>query len=148
MKIFILAVILFSSSSHAFNWTRCQSSTPVDGSGGGAFEMTSTTVLNTMVQSSQVTSFWGDCSLLGEAVKVRKTFIAQNLPWLMRDMAKGSGEYLEAYASLHHCNEEGRSAFGREMKKRYFHINEQDFESVFRELEEGFTVLRSSCPLT
>ncbi len=90
--------------------------------------------------------------MVGEVEKVRRTFIAQNLNYLQQDMAKGSGEYLAAYAKLHECNEEGTNLFGRSMKQEYFEIEKLnvagDFESVFQVMERPFMNLKGHCPLT
>ncbi len=114
--------------------------------------MLSTTVSNVGVSSTQFLSSWGECSLVGEVEKVRKTFIAQNLNYLQQDMAKGSGEYLAAYARLHDCNEEGINLFGKSMKQKYFEIRKldeyQDFDSIFQEMERPFMNLKGHCPLT
>lgn len=114
--------------------------------------MLSTTVSNVGVSSSQFLSSWGECSMVGEVEKVRRTFIAQNLMYLQQDMAKGRGEYLSAYARLHECNEEGMSLFGRSMKEKYFEIEKlersQNFESIYLMMEGPFMKLKGHCPLT
>ncbi len=151
MKTFIFALLALSTSAHAFNWSRCNSASPVSG-GTGLIEMMSTTVSNVGVSSSQFLSSWGECSLVGEVEKVRKTFIAQNLNYLQQDMAKGSGEYLAAYARLHDCSEEGTALFGKTMKLKYFEIKEldarQDFDAIYQKMETPFVRLKGQCPLT
>lgn len=151
MKTLIFALLLISTSAHAFNWSRCNNASPVTG-GSGIIEMMSTTVSNVGVSSSQFLSSWGECSMVGEVEKVRKTFIAQNLNYLQQDMAKGNGEYLAAYARLHDCNQKGMALFGKSMKQKYFEIKKldefQDFDSIFRIMERPFIDLKGLCPLT
>lgn len=148
MKILIIALLVVSSSAHAFNWTRCQSSQPVSAQPRGIFDLSSTIVSNTAVSVTQGISSWGDCSLIGEVEKVRKTFISQNLQYLEQDISKGSGEYLAAYARLHGCTPEGVSKYGRKVKKDYFGIAGKDWETVFVKMEEPFKGLEQLCPLT
>lgn len=148
MKTIFIAALLISTSAHAFNWARCQNSQPVSGQAQGIFEVSSTIVSNSAVSVTQGISSWGDCSLLGEVGKVRRTFIAQNMKFLQQDISKGSGEYLEAYARLHDCTAEGVSQYGMKVKKEYFGIVGQDWETVFLKMEEPFKGLEQLCPLT
>lgn len=148
MKIIILAFAFISTSAQAFNWARCQNSQPVSGQASGIFEISSTIVSNSAVSVTQGISSWGDCSLLAETIKVRKTFIAQNLKYLEQDIAKGSGEYLTAYARLHDCTPEGVSQYGVKVKREYFGIAGKDWETVFMKMEEPFKGLEQLCPLT
>ncbi len=148
MKTFFILLVLLTTTAHAFNWSRCQNSQPVQGNASGIFELSSTAVSNTAVSVTQGISSWGDCSLLGEVKNVRRTFIAQNLKYLEQDIAKGSGEYLEAYARLHDCSPEGISQYGIRVKKEYFGIAGKDWETVLIKMEEPFKGIEQLCPLT
>jgi hypothetical protein len=145
MKILILASLLASINAFAFNWQRCSFSQPVSGQGGGLLQVSSTFVTNVGISSSQFMSSWGECSMVGEIQNVRRTFIAQNLPYLMQDIAKGSGEYLSAYARLHDCNTAGNSQYGRVMKQQYAELTQLDFEGIFLLMEAPFTEMKSVC---
>ncbi len=149
MKILILLSLLVSSQAYAFNWQRCSFSQPVSGQGGGILEVMSTIVSNVGISSSQFLSSWGDCSMVGAVDKVKKTFIAQNLKYLKQDMAKGTGEYLFAYAHLHECNLAGKRSFGRSIKRQYFKVEEfeksSDFEGIYEEMERPFTMMKDLC---
>lgn len=148
MKILIFAFVFITSSVHAFNWSRCQNSQPVTGQANGLIEISSTIVSNTAVSVTQGISSWGDCSLIGEVENVRRTFIAQNLQYLEQDIAKGSGEYLEAYARLYDCTPEGVAQYGVRVKKEYLGIAGKDRETIFMKMEEPFNGLEQLCPLT
>ena len=148
MKIILFVLLTLTSSAHAFNWGRCQASQPVTGNANGFIEISSTMASNTAISVSQGISSWGDCSLLAENEMVRKTFIAQNLKFLEQDIAKGSGEYLAAYARLHECSPEGVTQYGIRLKREFFGIIGKDWETVFMKMEEPFKGLERFCPLT
>jgi len=56
------------------------------------------------------------------AVEAQKHFFANNMQVLSKEMAQGSGEYVNALARTMGCKEESHPAFASEMQKSYSYI--------------------------
>lgn len=110
LSFFFILTLILSSSCYAFNWDNCYQKTIKDTSILGEGWITSTT---------QYSSSFNECSMLGEAGHDRKVFIAQNFDKLQVDIARGNGEYLQTLAELYSCPEDNYSTFGHELKSHY-----------------------------
>ncbi|MCK5073797.1 MAG: DUF3015 family protein [Bacteriovoracaceae bacterium] len=97
MKIMLIIVSMtLSVQLHAFNWKKCRKNFSRDWGIG---------LLTASGSSSSYISSTGDCAMIGMAEHDKKVFIAQNLDNLQIDIARGQGEYLDAYAALSGCHQ-------------------------------------------
>ncbi|MCK5072842.1 MAG: DUF3015 family protein [Bacteriovoracaceae bacterium] len=116
MKIMLIIVLMiFSVQSHAFNWKKCRKNYT-----GHWFPAMFTLVGS----SSSYISSTGDCSAFAMVQEnKKKLYVAQNLDNLQIDIARGQGEYLDAYAALSGCH-----------KSEYFNkILQSNYKTIFGE---------------
>lgn len=120
MKIIYLTFILVLlplNNSYAFNSDKCSriaSKAPF-----GIFASTSSYISST-----------GDCSMLGLVEHDQKLFIAQAYEPLQIDLARGNGEFADAFAEISKCNSLGKAVLMRELQKNFGEIFEENNEDV------------------
>lgn len=132
-RILVLIVFILSGECYllldeafAINHDRCSKRFPfmykgVYGPGAmlAGFFSTTTHPIDSSTYSSQVTSSWGECSLVG-AHDQRNQFLYANSDNVMVDSARGRGEYVDALAQLSGCQgEKTRESFGAAMQKNF-----------------------------
>jgi hypothetical protein len=141
MKIyFLVSLILFSTYSKAFNWSRCKSSVQIaptknepDLSGKVIQKMLSATTkpfveattnwtVGSMVSVTSYISSTGACKAIGLAEGKRMEYIAQTHNELQREISKGSGDYASTLGRLYGCNELGRHAFSGIIRQKQSEI--------------------------
>jgi hypothetical protein len=71
--------------------------------------------------STEFSSSYGDCNYYGLNDKQirREGFIADNLPELKREIARGYGDHLDAFAYLSDCDDAAAGAFAAALKAGY-----------------------------
>jgi hypothetical protein len=84
-------LILTAQTAQAFNWDNCKN-TAYAGLGGGWF--TSTT---------QWSSSWGACSMVGASDFSKKTYFANNFDSIKLNAVTGRGEYLATLETILDC---------------------------------------------
>lgn len=62
-------------------------------------------IVGVFISSSSFTTSTGDCAMFGSIKEKKQHFIAFNSEQLKVDIARGGGEYLEAYAELSGCRD-------------------------------------------
>lgn len=150
MKIFFrILVLLFiiPGSAFSFNSAKCKR-VGLDPRGGGWGTHLVFGLFNLSTSSGQYISSTGECSAMANLESRKKTFIADNIDNLLKDIAKGSGEYAFAYAKLGGCDSIGQVQFTKEMKSRFVKLRfDHSTETFYQLLEEPFHLesLKSNC---
>lgn len=125
--IFLIFCIFLIRDSYAFNWNVCRASIMGPGDITGIPGITSTT---------QFTSSWGECRMIGQIDNDQKVFIAQTWNQLQIDSSKGNGEYINAFAVLSGCNENGAIVLKHEMQKNFQQIYGKELDSSVEETHQ------------
>lgn len=123
----ILIFFLSTTGCFAFNWNECRNS--MKATGANVFTA-STAVLGSM---SSYLSSTGKCSMLGLVEHDQKLFIAQAYEPLQVDIAKGSGEFADAFAEISKCNNLGKIEMKRKLQNKFemiFNNTEIDIEKT------------------
>lgn len=81
-----------------------------------------------LISSTQLTSSFGECSLMGDREKEIERYFYINYNSIKTDASKGKGEYSDGLMSLFSCNEEA----GKRLSK-YMQV---DFEKIFNTEDE------------
>lgn len=125
----LLAIAVISSSAKAFDWKKCSEQRLGDFGPLGIFSST----------TSFVSSF-GDCSMLGKEIKdQQKLFFVQNYESLQKDIARGSGEYIETLTHLFAVSSINTKEFKKELQLNYQQIYSNsvtDVEDVYNKISE------------
>lgn len=136
LKILILLIIIFSSETYAFNKMKCFKVRYATGIGELDIFLATTALPTTTAQ--YITST-GGCSALGMNEKERVIFVVENSDHLRDESARGTGEYLEAYAILSGCSDHAKSylpkVFQRNFKQIYGDKKERPLEDVYEEMD-------------
>lgn len=127
----LILILLLLCASSAFNWKKCQRETlskHADLQGSGAF-----------LSTSEFMSSTGNCSALAVSPEdKRKSFIAENYEYLLKDISRGSGEYIYAYAKLHGCRYDRRKIYAERMKRIFHNFEGKNLPSDGKEIYETF----------
>lgn len=128
---FLLIFIFIISPCYAFNWNKCKTGMrkyaqgPINGSA--------------LISSTQFTTSWGDCAMIGMASHDKKVFLAHNIEELKTDSARGGGEYLSAYATLSRCTPSSASELSKSIQLNFSLIYGKDIsktpEAVYEAME-------------
>ena len=116
-KVSLIVSLFFSTQSHAFDWDKCNSDMEKYPVG-----------IDVFILSSQFSSSWGGCSMLGDVVHDKKLFIAYNLDHLRSDSARGAGEYLSAYSYLSGCSETASQKLIKLLRSNFTQVFGQQLE--------------------
>lgn len=126
MKLSILVLLLSLSFSSAYaekggyGMAGCGLGAIVMGNKGGQISAATTngTGFN---QGFAITSGTSECLEPGQMAQVQaqQDFVATNLEELSKEMAKGEGQYLEAFSQTLGCSSEAYPAFASHMKSSY-----------------------------
>lgn len=108
MKIFLFS-FLFLNISLAFDAKKCANTFGV-------------IPIGPFVSTSSFISSTGDCSMLGLVEHDQKLFIAQSWLPLQIDIARGNGEYVDAFSEISKCNSLGKVELKKELQKNYSKI--------------------------
>lgn len=81
-----------------------------------------------LISSTQLTSSFGECSLMGDREKEIELYFYVNYNSIKTDASRGKGEYLDGLMSLLSCNEEAGKRLSKYMQG--------DFEKIFIAEEE------------
>lgn len=105
-----------------------------------------------VITTTQFTSSWGECRMIGQVDNDQKVFMAQAWNQLQIDTAKGNGEYLNAFATLSVCNQAGAGVLKNEMQKNFQQIYGNELDNSVEEAHEqiknifnGNEVLKKNC---
>lgn len=152
--ILVLAILLSSSSTFAYNWRRCKayafkpsksSRKPLSGNiVSDLMATTSEGSINSSLDksigsSSSTTSYvssTGACKAFGMAHTERVHYVAGTKTELQREMAEGKGEHFTTLASLFGCNDIGKKSFNGALRARHSQI----FNTLTIGSEEAMTV--------
>ena len=80
----------------------------------------------------------------GEVADRKKLYIAQNKSNIQHDIAKGEGEYLNAYANLSGCDQESSLIMARTFQRSYPSIFKEDSNNSAKEIYENMNAVMSS----
>ncbi|MCK5073810.1 MAG: DUF3015 family protein [Bacteriovoracaceae bacterium] len=131
--VFLLLCFLNISESYSFNWKECKG-VFFSGAGVGIF-----------ISSTSYISSIGKCSAIGMNIADRKKlYIAQNKSNIQHDIAKGEGEYLNAYANLSGCDQESSLIMARTFQRSYPSIFKEDSNNSAKEIYENMNAVMSS----
>lgn len=106
---------------------------------------------NVSTSQTQSTSSTGDCSLfaLQERANQRDLYIAQNYDQIKKDIAKGSGEHLDALAWFSLCEDDAKNTFNHELQKNFENLFVNiDKTSLSKDIDKviaGDAVTKSKC---
>lgn len=121
--LFSLCILVISGRVYSFNWGECYKSTISKTSirGDGWF-----------ISSTQFSSSFNECSMIGDVVHDRKVFIALNHDKLQVDAARGGGEYIIALASLYSCRTSDVGILSKVLQENYVEVfGENDSSETF-----------------
>lgn len=125
----LLTLFTVINVSYAFDWDKCRKQEILGGAGFMAFS----------VSSTQFTSSWGGCAMIGMAEHDKKVFLVQNFENIKIDSARGTGEYIEAYAIVSMCDHKARNELSRAFQKNFTYIYgdsvEKQPEQVYESME-------------
>lgn len=144
LDIFIIFLLFYSNVLLGYDWKECKKfykEEPVSLFFGVA-----------LFSTTQFSSSWGRCSMIGSNDEKKKIFIAMNEVDFKNDSARGGGEYLSAYARLSGCNKEAEEIFTKLLQKNYVDIygmnNEKSPEAIYESIERimySDSMARNSC---
>ncbi|MFA6236459.1 MAG: DUF3015 family protein [Bacteriovorax sp.] len=122
MKKLIMTLMFLSpfmaSNTYAYDWDKCRRSLNKQSKNAGLYGG----VLTTTIFPSQFSSSWGACSALGKPEVDKKAFFNDNFEMLKQDIAKGNGEYLDAFLVFYNCSILGREEFIKSSRNNYKNI--------------------------
>lgn len=109
-RLVIIASATSYSEVYAFNYEKCTK---------GVEKYKTFIFLDVISSTLQYSSSWGDCSMLGLVEHDQKVFITQAYEPLQIDIARGGGEYADAFAEISKCNSLGKIEFKKELQKNF-----------------------------
>lgn len=115
----IIVIFIFSDKSYGYNSERCYAFMERLRYGIGTGEL---------ISSTQFTSSFGECSLMGDREKEIERYFYINYNSIKTDASRGRGEFLDGLASLLSCNEEAGKRLSKYMQG--------DFEKIFNAEDE------------
>lgn len=92
-----------NSNSFAFGWEKCRR---IASRGNG---------LGLFISTTSYLSSTSDCSMLGQVEHNQKLFIAQAYEPLQVEIARGRGEFVDAFAETSKCNDHGKIVLMKEL---------------------------------
>lgn len=130
MKFWIVVLsIIFSANIYSYNHRKCMMAT-----------RNWAAPFNVFLSTSSFFTSTGDCAMIGSIQERKQQFIAFNLDELKRDSAKGSGEYLDAYANLSGCSTIPNNPLSSVLKRNFIQIYgsnaEHGPEKVYNSIEQ------------
>lgn len=124
--------MFFSNHALAFNWEKCRK---IASRGNG---------LGFSVSTTSYISSIGECSMVGEIKHDQKLFIANAYEPLQIDLARGSGEFADAFAEISKCNKLGKMKMKRALQKNYGQVyNDSNILDVEKTYSRIIGVLKS-----
>lgn len=124
--------MFFSNHVLAFNWEKCRK---IASRGNG---------LGISVSTTSYISSIDECSMMGEIKHDQKLFIANAYEPLQIDLARGSGEFADAFAEISKCNKVGKMKMKRALQINYGHIyNDSNILDVEKTYSRIIGVLKS-----
>lgn len=127
----LLTCAIYSSRGYAFNYDKCTK---------GVEKYKSFIFLDVMSSTTQFTSSWGECSMLGSGEEEKKAFVSYNVENLKIDISKGGGEYTDTYASLSGCSDNTKKEFAEYLQKNFIKIYSANLdnspEKIYNNIEQ------------
>lgn len=127
----IILVFIFSNKSYGYNSERCNAFMERLRYGIGTGEL---------VSSSQFTSSFGECSLVGDRGKEIEMYFYVNYNSIKIDASRGNGEFLKGLITLLSCNEEACRRLSKYIQgdfEKFFTIEDEKTKDA-KELYSNF----------
>nr|BDT28444.1 hypothetical protein BHI3_19100 [Bacteriovorax sp. HI3] len=132
MQVILIILLSGIGKAFSFNWEKCK-----DVYKGSNNLITSSTAASG--STSSYISSTRQCSMNASTVTEKKIFFAYNENFIRKDIAKGAGEYLDAYAIISGCDLKTREYLPVLLQKNYVEIwgvEEKDTKAVYDSLEK------------